>query len=350
MRVRPAAHAGRFYPGDPESLRIEVERLLQAARSVRKPTGDRPRALICPHAGYVYSGPVAASAYCRLEEHAADMSWGKIGFSIDAGRFDTSSKSASPSPTVDAGTQLTYTVVIRNTNADAFGVTMVDPVPANTTYVPGSATASSGTVSEAGGQINWSGSVAVGVPVTVTFRVTVNAPLANGTVIVNTANIYEGGILKASPSCTVTVRSWPDLRASYKVCSPKMVRADDPFTNTIVLHNVGTDHALAVDVTDSVPAYTTYVAGSATATGGSVAFDSGGNRVVTLAPAADQSGTTTITLTVSDGAASTPAVSASAVPMANTVRWMRRGSMPSSARGISFSSFLRAFMMPGSDA
>ena len=60
--VRPAAVAGSFYPGDPDGLRETVCRLLAAA-----PGGTRPKALIAPHAGYVYSGPVAASAYRRIE-------------------------------------------------------------------------------------------------------------------------------------------------------------------------------------------------------------------------------------------------------------------------------------------
>jgi AmmeMemoRadiSam system protein B len=67
MRIRPAVHAGRFYPDDAAALRAAVERLLQTAREARGAMCPRPRALICPHAGYVYSGPVAASAYCRLE-------------------------------------------------------------------------------------------------------------------------------------------------------------------------------------------------------------------------------------------------------------------------------------------
>jgi AmmeMemoRadiSam system protein B len=72
MRVREAAVAGRFYPDDPVELQREVDRLLSEARVERgrgqpAPFG-RPRALIVPHAGHRYSGPIAASAYCRLEE------------------------------------------------------------------------------------------------------------------------------------------------------------------------------------------------------------------------------------------------------------------------------------------
>jgi len=63
-RVRPAAVAGRFYPGNPAELRSTVEQLLASARTEQRPA---PKALIAPHAGYVYSGPIAASAYVTLE-------------------------------------------------------------------------------------------------------------------------------------------------------------------------------------------------------------------------------------------------------------------------------------------
>jgi len=63
--VRPAAVAGTFYPGDADVLRGEVALLLSEAPPPR-PGAVRPKALVVPHAGYVYSGPVAASAYVHL--------------------------------------------------------------------------------------------------------------------------------------------------------------------------------------------------------------------------------------------------------------------------------------------
>lgn len=64
LTVRPASVAGRFYPEDPFLLREEVDRLLSAV--VVPPEDPMPKALIVPHAGYAYSGPVAASGYARL--------------------------------------------------------------------------------------------------------------------------------------------------------------------------------------------------------------------------------------------------------------------------------------------
>ncbi len=73
---RPPAVAGAFYPDREASLRSEVEGLLEAAAVEGRDSdgGGGPgqgvdgnlKAVIVPHAGYVYSGPVAASAYWRL--------------------------------------------------------------------------------------------------------------------------------------------------------------------------------------------------------------------------------------------------------------------------------------------
>lgn len=61
--MRPPAVAGAFYPADPVRLRREVADLLAAASPVE---AAAPLALIVPHAGYMYSGPVAATAYALL--------------------------------------------------------------------------------------------------------------------------------------------------------------------------------------------------------------------------------------------------------------------------------------------
>jgi hypothetical protein len=65
--VRPAAVADMFYPGEAPILEREVLDLLEEARGRPEASGALPKALIVPHAGYVYSGPVAATAYARLK-------------------------------------------------------------------------------------------------------------------------------------------------------------------------------------------------------------------------------------------------------------------------------------------
>jgi AmmeMemoRadiSam system protein B/AmmeMemoRadiSam system protein A len=61
MEVREPAVAGAFYPGTEQALREEVSKLLDGAEPV--PPGGRIVGLIAPHAGYMYSGQVAAYAY-----------------------------------------------------------------------------------------------------------------------------------------------------------------------------------------------------------------------------------------------------------------------------------------------
>lgn len=62
MRVREPAVAGQFYTADPHALAREVQEYLeQVTREV-----PQPRGIIVPHAGHIYSGPVAAHAYRTL--------------------------------------------------------------------------------------------------------------------------------------------------------------------------------------------------------------------------------------------------------------------------------------------
>ncbi len=73
MSARPAAVAGAFYPSEAEALAATVATLLENApaptpvRTAQRP----PKAMILPHAGYAYSGPVAATGY-RLLAPAAE--------------------------------------------------------------------------------------------------------------------------------------------------------------------------------------------------------------------------------------------------------------------------------------
>ena len=62
--LRPPAVAGALYPGDAGELDGAVRGLLAAAQLIDD--GPAPKAIIAPHAGYVYSGAIAAEAYARL--------------------------------------------------------------------------------------------------------------------------------------------------------------------------------------------------------------------------------------------------------------------------------------------
>src|SRR5690349_11660966 len=66
--IRKPAVAGRFYPDEADELRTVVREFLDDAK-VRVGTVPAvpPKGIIVPHAGYVYSGSIAASGYARLE-------------------------------------------------------------------------------------------------------------------------------------------------------------------------------------------------------------------------------------------------------------------------------------------
>jgi MEMO1 family protein len=60
--IRKPAMAGWFYPSDRKALQAQISRLLAEVRQAGLP----PKALIVPHAGYIYSGPIAASGYATV--------------------------------------------------------------------------------------------------------------------------------------------------------------------------------------------------------------------------------------------------------------------------------------------
>ena len=64
--IRTPAVAGQFYSGNAGELSATVATLLDEAQDKEAPA---PKALIVPHAGYIYSGPIAANAYARLRPY-----------------------------------------------------------------------------------------------------------------------------------------------------------------------------------------------------------------------------------------------------------------------------------------
>jgi AmmeMemoRadiSam system protein B len=71
-RIRPAAVAGMFYSRDPRELAQTLDAMLAVASQSTSSTAI-PKAIIAPHAGYVYSGPIAASVYALLKPARASI-------------------------------------------------------------------------------------------------------------------------------------------------------------------------------------------------------------------------------------------------------------------------------------
>jgi AmmeMemoRadiSam system protein B len=70
MPIRPAAVAGTWYPGSAAALTRDVDRYLQAAPEW---SGGPIRAVMAPHAGLMFSGPVGAHAYKAASAHDYDV-------------------------------------------------------------------------------------------------------------------------------------------------------------------------------------------------------------------------------------------------------------------------------------
>ena len=84
MAVRRPAVAGMFYPGTKAALLRSIEEAFKRVgiQSIPRPASEGPRkivGLLCPHAGYMYSGHVAASAYAEVAEDGTPQTFVVIG-------------------------------------------------------------------------------------------------------------------------------------------------------------------------------------------------------------------------------------------------------------------------------
>ena len=188
-------------------------------------------------------------------------------------------KSATPAGGVVAGssTHIDYTLLATNTGTSNSTAALVvtDTVPAGTTLVTGSAACSSGTptcaVSVSGSTITWTipSGVASGASYSLTFSVTANAGDATGTVQ-NTAT-FTGPGCTTSPNCSTNTTTTPVTNNAnftvVKSATPAggvVAGSSTHIDYTLLATNTGTSNSTAaLVVTDTVPAGTTLVTGSA---------------------------------------------------------------------------------------
>jgi uncharacterized repeat protein (TIGR01451 family) len=173
------------------------------------------------------------------------------------------------------GEILTYAFTLKNIGAtDLPGISLTDPIPEHTAYVPDSATG--GVIYDPDDDcIQWSGTLPATTWMTFAFQAIVEVPLAGGTVITNTATLNDGvgHILRASAATTVM---GPDLTNWSKTVDKVMALPGDTLAYTITLRNSGPVTASNASLVDPIPAHTTYVPGSAT--GGAV-YNSGLDQI-----------------------------------------------------------------------
>lgn len=70
MWQRQPGFAGSFYPANPDKLKNDIQNYIAKAKAAQL---ENPVAFIVPHAGYIYSGPVAAYSYAQLKEKPVDV-------------------------------------------------------------------------------------------------------------------------------------------------------------------------------------------------------------------------------------------------------------------------------------
>jgi uncharacterized repeat protein (TIGR01451 family) len=139
---------------------------------------DTPLGIAVDSDGYVYVSDAYNNRVQKFERASPNLS---------------SSAKLVDKDVAEAGDILNYTIILSNNGSlDATEVLVTDTIPASTTYHTGSLWASSGSYDESGGVITWEGAVSVGVPVTITFSVSIDAMIPKGTLIVNTATINDG--------------------------------------------------------------------------------------------------------------------------------------------------------------
>jgi uncharacterized repeat protein (TIGR01451 family) len=166
---------------------------------------------------------------------------------------------------------------VRNTGpTDAANATLADVLPAHTTYVNGSVTGGA-TYSSTQNAILWNGPLAASSAVTVTYRALIVGPLANGTVITNTAQVGDGlGTTWATTTAATTISS-ADLSTSSKTANKTLVASGERITFTIIINNTGFADAAAAMV-DTLPAGLT-LTGTPTLQSGPGAVVFAGNTV-----------------------------------------------------------------------
>ncbi|MDO8692384.1 MAG: hypothetical protein Q7R39_20625, partial [Dehalococcoidia bacterium] len=181
----------------------------------------------------------------------------------DGPNLSSSGKQVS-SRTAFPGQVLTYTIALTNTGTADATTRLTDTLPASLAYSPGSAT-NGAVYMTASNTITWTGVVSAGASALISYSGVITSPLANGTLITNTALISDGvGPVFSLMPATTTVSSPPDLSGSWKRVSSTGATPGQTITYTVAVSNTGIGSASA-RLTDTLPVSVTYLSGSASA-------------------------------------------------------------------------------------
>ncbi len=186
------------------------------------------------------------------------------------------------------GDVLSYTVVMTNVGTmnyyDLANNEFVDILPlTHASYVAGSHTASSGTITFATDRVRWNGNLLVGQPVTLSFAIQLNTPLTNGLTITNTGEVrydsdgdgdYDGLDIPSQTNAVVsTVTASPNIvvtKTSADMTGGAPLRPGDQLRYEIVFTNTGDMNAVDMVLTDTIPANTTFASPGTVPGGGTL--------------------------------------------------------------------------------
>jgi uncharacterized repeat protein (TIGR01451 family) len=187
------------------------------------------------------------------------------------GNLELSSKAATPATTVPGGV-ITWTITVRNTGLEATQASVIDPIPLNTSYVPGSAVATVGTVSYDGAtnRILWQSGAPLGVnqAAVITFATQVDGNFVSGIIRNEALVIDQETGLQTRVTAQASVGA-SNLGSAEKTASLAQANLGDVITYTIRLTNTGTLTASGTLIEDTLPSSVVYQAGSLSSSGGS---------------------------------------------------------------------------------
>ncbi len=166
-------------------------------------------------------------------------------------------------PTAGPGAVLTYTARLTNTGTAPAAASLTDALPAPLVYVPDSAWASRGVVSDVGPVITWHDTLAPGEAAVVRLAARVPITVPNGLVLENAARIADGWHPALARSATVRTQA-PDLTPSRKTADRFLAGPADTISYTVVIANGGDWPAAGAALRDMLPVGVTCVPGSVT--------------------------------------------------------------------------------------
>lgn len=235
-------------------------------------TRNFPRWLRQGNAGAVYAGVITTNRGApALADLTVSFDWFRLTLAPQVVASVTGTKTVDKDgvgATVSPGDTLTYTIRVTNTGAGT-NVQIADPIPVDTTYVADSATGGA-SYDPTNDRVTWSGSLGTGISAEFTFKVKINqAPLQSSTILNAAAMTYGGSNFPALLSASTIVGGVPDLSDATYTATPAVVGPNGTLTYVLTLLNDGTAAASNVTTLLTIPAGTTYVSGTVSASGGS---------------------------------------------------------------------------------